>query len=136
MAVIGLRFKSFEAKRAGGKVTPQIKVNSVPKITGVAETDLPMLDKKAISVEFDFLTNYDPDIGNIKMTGEVYYLAKDNKEVMKSWKDKKAVPEAMRVEVLNHLFRACLLKIANMADDLQLPPPMAIPRVKPKESKQ
>lgn len=132
MSVIGIRFRSFEARREQGKVTPQIKVNSVPKITDVKETNLPMFDKKALSVGFDFVTQYDPNIGNIKLSGEVYYLAKDNTVVMKSWKDKKAVPEDIRIDVLNHLFRACLLKIANLADDLQLPPPMAIPRVKPK----
>jgi hypothetical protein len=38
----------------------------------------------------------------------------------------------MNVEVLNHLFRQCLLKISNLADDLQLPPPIQLPRVKPK----
>ncbi len=132
MSVIGIRFRSFEARREQGKVTPQIKVNSVPKITDVKETNLPMFDKKALSVGFDFVTQYDPNIGNIKLSGEVYYLAKDNTVVIKSWKDKKAVPEDIRIDVLNHLFRACLLKIANLADDLQLPPPMAIPRVKPK----
>jgi hypothetical protein len=132
MSVIGLRFRSFEAKREQGRITPQIKINSVPKITDVKETNIPMFDKKALSVDFEFVTEYNPNIGNIKMSGELYFMAKDNKEVMKSWKNKKEVPEDMRISVLNHLFRACLIKIANLADDLQLPPPMAIPRVKPK----
>lgn len=135
MSVIGIQFKSFEARREQGKVTPQIKVNSVPKITNVTERDLPMLQKKALAIDFDFITDYDPNIGQIKIAGEVFYVADDSKKVAKSWKDKKEVPEEVRVKVLNHLFRACLVKIANLADDLQLPPPMAIPRVKPKESK-
>ena len=133
MTVIGIRFRSLEAKRDKGKVTPQIKVNSVPKITGVREASLPMFDKKALSVDFDFVTDYDPQIGTIRISGEVYYMAEKNADVLKSWKSKKEVPEEMRIVILNHLFRACLIKIANMADDLQLPPPMAIPRVKPKE---
>ena len=134
MSVIGIRFRSFEGRREGGKVTPQIKVNSVPKITGVKETSMPMLDKKTLSLDFDFVTDYDPNIGRIKLSGEVYYMAKDNKSVLKSWKDKKTVPDDIRIDVLNHLFRACLLKIANLADDLQLPAPMAIPRVKAKDA--
>ena len=135
MSVIGIKFRSFEAKRGEGKITPQIKVNSIPKITDVRETNLPMFDKKALSLEFDFVTDYDPNIGSIKLSGEVYCITEDNKSVLKSWKDKKTVPEDIRINVLNHLFRACLLKIANLADDLQLPPPMAIPRVKPKSDK-
>ena len=136
MPVVGIKFRAFEGKREQGKVTPQIKVNSVPKITGAKEEDLPMLGKKALSVDFEFVTVYDPDIGTIKMFGEVYYVTDDNKKVLKAWKDKKDLPENIRVDILNHLFRACLLKIANMADDLQLPPPMAIPRVKPKQGSQ
>ena len=133
MAVLGIRFRSLEAKREGGKVSPQIKVNSVPKITGVKETNMPMFDKKALSVDFDFVTEYAPNIGTITMSGEVFYVTDKNADVLKKWKSDKELPEDMRIEILNHLFRACLLKIANMADDLQLPPPMAIPRVKPKE---
>jgi hypothetical protein len=132
MTVLGIRFREISAKRQGGKVTPKIKVNSVPKITGVSEKELPMIARKTLSVDFDFVTEYDPDIGNIRMSGEVYYVTEKDKEVLKSWKSKKELPEDMRVDILNHLFRACLLKIANLADDLQLPAPMAIPRVKPK----
>ena len=135
MTVLGIRFKSLEAKREGGKVTPQIKVNSVPKITGVKETNMPMFNKKALSVDFDFVTEYRPKIGTITMSGEVFYVTDKNKEALKKWDSDKTLPEDMRIDILNHLFRACLLKIANLADDLQLPPPMAIPRVKPKEDK-
>jgi hypothetical protein len=134
MSVLGIRFRSLEAKREGGKVTPQIKVNSVPKITGVRETNMPMFEKKALSVDFEFLTEYNPNIGSITMSGEVFYVTDKNAQILKLWKSKKELPEEMRIEILNHLFRACLLKIANMADDLQLPPPMAIPRVRSKES--
>jgi hypothetical protein len=132
MPVLGIRIRGLEAKRESGRATSQIRVNSVPKITDVKETNVPMLNKKALSVDFDFLTEYSPSIGNIKMNGEVIYLADENAKILKGWKSKKELPEKIRVEVLNHLFRACLLKIANIADDLQLPPPIGIPRVKPK----
>ena len=133
MTVLGIRLNLMEAKRGAGKVTPQIKVNSVPKITGLKETNMPMFDKKALAVDFDFLTEYTPDIGTITISGEVFYVAKDNKEALSKWETDKQLPEGMRIEILNHLFRACLLKAAILADDLQLPAPMAIPRVKAKE---
>jgi hypothetical protein len=140
MAVIGMRFHSIEGKREKGKSTPRMKINSSPKIRGVKETNVPSLDKKILSVDFDFVTEYTPEnapdtkIGSINFSGELFYLAEKNAEVIKGWKDKKELPDGMRVEVMNHLFRACLLKIASMADDLQLPLPIAVPRMKPKES--
>jgi hypothetical protein len=132
MTVIGVRFRSLEARREKAQASPQIKVNSVPKITGVRETSAPMFKEKALSVDFDFVTEYDPNIGSIRMSGEVIYLAGNSSQIMKKWKSKKELPEDMRVQILNHLFRACLVKIANIADDLQLPPPIGIPRVRPK----
>ncbi len=136
MPVLGIKLKTLKAKRGDEKATSQIKVNSVPKITDVNETSMPMFGKKALSVDFDFVTDYTPNLGTIKMSGEVYFVADNTEELLKSWKDKSELPDAVRVEILNHLFRSCLLKVANMADDLQLPSPMAIPRVKPKEKKE
>jgi hypothetical protein len=131
MSVLGMRFRSLEARREQGGAA-QIRVNSVPKITGVKETSIPMLKQKALSVEFDFVTEYDPKIGTIRLSGELYYVAEGHARILKAWKSKKELPEDMRIEVLNHLFRTCLTRIVSLADDLQLPPPMAIPRVRPK----
>ena len=132
MPIIGMNFKSMEAKRekgAGG----EIKVNSTPKVTDMKEVNIPSLNKKALSMSFEFITKYDPEIAEIKIGGEIMYLAEKNEPILNQWKKKKSLPEEVSVEVLNHLFRRCLLKIAYMADDLQLPPPVQIPRVKPSE---
>lgn len=127
-----MRFSSLEARREQGGAT-QIRVNSVPKITEVKETSIPMLKQKSLSVGFDFVTEYDPKIGTIKLSGELYYVTDNHAQIVKAWNSKKELPEDMRVEVLNHLFRTCLTRVVSLADDLQLPPPMAVPRVKPKE---
>jgi hypothetical protein len=132
MTVLGMRFRSLEARREQGGTTPQIKVNSVPKITDVRETNVPMLKQKALSVDFNFVTEYEPKIGSITLAGEIFYITDRNAQIMKSWKSKKELPEDMRIEILNHLFRTCLVRISNLADDLQLPPPISIPRVRPK----
>lgn len=134
MPVIGLSFTSMEAKRGKGTVKEEIKINSTPKITEVKEVKIPTLDKKALSLAFEFTTKYDPDIGEIKIGGDLVYVADKSAAVLKQWKEKKSLPENVSVEVLNHLFRRCLLKISNMAEDLQLPPPIQMPRVKPQGS--
>ena len=133
MPIIGLRFDSMEANRGKENAAGDIKINSTPKVTDVKEVDVASLNKKALGLSFEFLTTYAPDIGEIKIVGEVLYLSENNKKILDGWKKTKALSEEMNIEVLNHLFRSCLLKISNMADDLQLPPPISIPRVKPKE---
>lgn len=134
MPIIGMNFRSMEAKRTKEGSTKEIKVNSTPKITDMKEINIASLNKKALSMSFEFSTKYDPQIAEIKIGGEIVYLAEKNGPILNQWKKKKSLPENVSVEILNHLFRKCLLKIAYMADDLQLPPPVQIPRVKPKEA--
>lgn len=133
MPVIGFAFNSFEGSREKVRPSGEIKVNSTPKITGVKEVQLPNFKEKALTISWEFTTKYEPNIGTLKATGEILYMAKDNMPVLKQWKKDKSLPDEQSVEVLNHLFRRCLLKVANMADDLQLPPPLNFPLVKRKE---
>jgi hypothetical protein len=132
MPVIGLKFSTIEGKRSSKRIVPEVKINSSPKIVSVKEADVTPMGKKALSLEFEFTTKYAPDIGEIKMSGEVIYLSDKNAKVIKEWKAKKTLPEGMNLEVLNYLFRACLIKISVLADDLQLPPAVQLPRVRPK----
>ncbi len=132
MPIIGFKFDSLEAKRLKAAAGGEVKINSAPKITGIKEVNMPTLGKKVLELGFEFLTKYDPSIAEIKITGNVLYMSDKNAQVLKKWKDKKVMPDEMNIEVLNNLFRQCLLKIANMAEDLQLPPPIQLPRVRPK----
>jgi len=132
MPVIGLVFSSIEAKRSKAPAGGEIKVNSTPKINSVKEASVPSLKKKALSLEFEFVTKYNPDVAEIKISGDIMYLTDKNTQILSQWKKDKKLPEELSVEVLNHLFRRCLMKIAYIAEDLQLPPPIAMPRVKPK----
>ncbi len=134
MPVIGLSFNAIEAKRSKEVVKAEIKVNSTPTVTGIKEMNVPTLGgKKALNFEFEFLTKYDPEVAEIKMGGSVIYLSDKNASILKQWKKEKKIPEDVSIEILNHLFRRCLIRVANIADDLQLPPPLPMPRVTPKQ---
>jgi hypothetical protein len=114
----------------------EIKINSSPKVMSLKETNVASLDKKAIVLDFEFVTDYQPEIGTVKLAGELIYVADDNEKVLAQWKKNKSLPEEVSVEVLNHLFRKCLLKASDMAEELNLPIPIQVPRVVPKEDKE
>jgi hypothetical protein len=133
MPIIGMKLDSMEGKRGSLPQTGEIKVNSTPRIIEVKQIDLPSINKKALALIFEFSTSYSPDIGDIKINGELLYTSESLPKILKQWQSKKMLPEEVNIEVLNHLFRSCLLKVANMADDLQLPPPLAMPRVAAKQ---
>ena len=127
MPVIGIKFSSMKAEKKNTQAKGEIKVNSLPKIVSIKETTLAPFKKKVLSVDFAFTTTYTPDIGNIKIEGEILYLSDQHTQILKQWKSKKTTPELVNMEILNHLFRYCLLKVANMAEELQLPLPVPMP---------
>jgi hypothetical protein len=133
MPVIGLNFTRLEASRSEGPVKGEIKVNSTPKIVEVKEITVQNLNKKALSMSFEFTTHYSPGMGEIKLEGNLLFLASRTPAILKKWNKDKSLPEDVSVAVLNHLFRRCLIKISAIADDLQLPPPVQLPVVKPRE---
>ena len=133
MPVIGLSLSSIQAKKQEGAVKQEVKVNSTPMILDVKEIEVPTLSKKALSIQFEFLTRYEPAFGNISIEGSLMYLAESNKPVIDEYKKSKKLPDEMSLEVLNYLFRHCLLKASNLAEDLQLPPPMPMPKITPKK---
>ena len=134
MPIVGLSFNLVEAKRdKGQKIRAEIKVNSVPRITEMKEVTLSSLgNKKVLSLGFEFVTSYDPRVGEIKLGGDLLYLTDDNKKLLKQWDKEKKLPEKPSLEILNYLFRRCLLKVSNIAEDLQLPAPLPMPVIKPK----
>lgn len=147
MPIVGMKVDSIEGRRGKPTTAPNININSVPKVTDMREISLTEFGKKALALRFDFTTTYLPEgvdpqkgkkespIGNIVMTGELVYLPENTQNILKQWKKEKKLPEEMKVEILNHLFRTCLLKMANIAEELQLPLPLTLPRVEPKQEK-
>jgi len=133
MPIIGMGFSSMEAKKENVSVQQEVRVNSTPQITGVREVDVPNLAKKALSLDFEFNTRYDPAFAQITLKGSIMYMAEKNKPVVDGWEKDRKLPEKMSLEVLNYLFRRCLLKSSLLAEDLQLPPPMPMPRITPKK---
>lgn len=133
MPVIGLNFTKVEAEKSKMQPKGELKVNSVPKVLEVKEASIHSVDKKALSMEFEFLTTYSPEIGHIKITGNLIFLSEESDSIMDEWTKTKDLPKNVSTQVINHLFRKCLIKMAVLAEDVQLPPPVQIPMVKPKE---
>ena len=144
MPIVGMRIVSIEGKRGKPSDSPNININSMPKVTDVREIDLSDFDRKALALNFNLSTTYEPatpnqpkkekepPVGRIMMAGELVYLPENAQDVIKHWESSKNLPEKIRVEVINHLFRSCLLRMANIAEELQLPLPLTLPRIEPK----
>jgi len=132
--IVGFGINLISAER---KAMPKgrIDINSSPKILSVAKSKMGFLNKGIpLSIEFQFITKYEPKVGEIKIFGHVLYTSKKNDRVLKTWEKEQKLPKDVDMEVKNFLFRKCLTIGVNLSENMQLPPPLMFPTVVPKKT--
>lgn len=133
MPIVGFQIKSIRMDR-GEIPKGRIDINSTPSITSVRKSEVGFSNKEdALNIGFEFVTRYEPNIGEMKIVGNILYLGKDIKEVIKNWRKEKKLPREIDAEVRNFLFRKCMTIGINLSEEMQLPPPLMFPRVVVKE---
>ncbi len=95
-----MNLKTIEGKKHEN-ISGPVKVNSKMDIKNVKEQDLPALNNKGLSIEFDFETKYisekNKNIADIKINGDVIFMGKEKDKVLKNWKKDKTLPEDMKI---------------------------------------
>ena len=135
MPILGYNIVSIDADRT--MKTPSISnidVSSTAKISSVEDRTITFPEKlEALGIGFEFNTQYKPDLANIKLIGEVVFVDKDHKNILKFWNKNKKLPDEIDLEIKNFLFRRCLTLGVNLSQELQLPPPVVFPVFTKKE---
>ncbi|MFQ6010334.1 MAG: hypothetical protein ACE5J7_04425 [Candidatus Aenigmatarchaeota archaeon] len=130
MPVIGMNLRLINASRTG-EITGPVNINNRTKIKEVKEKELPSLKQKGLTIGFVFYVDYkskeDKSLATIEIEGDVFYVAGDQKEVMTLWEKEKKLPAELNIDVLNTILRRCITKSLALSEDLQLPPPIALP---------
>lgn len=126
--IIGYRINSIKAERKDVK-TRRIDVNSTPKIIFVGK------EKRVLKIGFEFLTVYNPNMGEIKIDGELLYKEKNVKEILNYWEKNGKLPMKIDIEVKNFLFRKCLSLGVALSEQLNLPPPVMFPMLVSKKDR-
>jgi len=126
--IIGVNLTAIEAKTNMDFIKGDISVSTAPSITNVIKKDVGDI-KDVLVVNFSFGINYKPDVGSMKMEGEVLYKTKDANNIVKQWKEDNQLDPDVAVAVLNAIFRKCLIKAIDLSGELRLPPPIKFPIV-------
>ncbi len=129
LPIIGFHIKSISADK---KNLPKerVDINSSPSVVSVSKTTVGLKKKEqALNIGFQFITKYEPNIGEIKIEGDVLFVGNKIDNILKFWnKEKKLLPE-VEVEVKNFLFRKCMTIGINLSENMSLPPPLMFPTV-------
>jgi len=131
MTVIGFSFTKMLVEK-NAPVKGKVSINNNVGIKGLEETKLNInSERKALKLDFEFTSTYEPNIGKILMTGEVIYLIEKDKaeEAIKNWKKNKKIEKEMMTRVLNNVLMKCNIQALFLSDKMNLPPPIPLPKV-------
>jgi len=139
MTIVSFSFSRIEAeKKTAGK--GKININNNVTIDSVEEKDLSLGNQKqkVLNFAFQFTSTYGPDVGSIKLNGNVLYTedAKKVKEILDDWKKDKKLPKEIMTKVLNVVLNKSNVQALILSDHVNLPPPIPLPKVQAAQQKQ
>ena len=138
MPFIGFNFDKIEASKNVDEIKGNINVKHTLNIVNVEEHEITM-DKKqdVLKFVFEFKLNYEPKIGNINITGNMMYLdePKKMKELFRNWKKDKKLPQNITQALFNTILAKANIKALNLAQDINLPPHLPLPKLEPAKNK-
>ena len=137
MPIIKTELYKITAERKLVAENAKVNINNNISIKDVLPTDLDRDGKKMIKFNFSFECKYDPEIGNIVIEGQVFFVeeAKLVKEILESWEKDKRVPTAVMEQVINVALHKSNIQAIKSADEISLPSPMPMPTVSSKKKK-
>lgn len=133
---MGFNFTKMSAERmehAMGK----IGISNNVAIKNIEKSNLPFTKTKEEGVKFsiEFVSKYENEakkpVAMIVVSGDVMYLddGKNIKKLLEGWKkDKQISPEIMQ-QVLNTALSRCNVQALILSKDLNIPPPVPLPKV-------
>jgi len=121
-------YKAIEARKFGSGTSGQtIQISSKSTLTHLTKAE------NGLSVGFVFASNYEPNIGFIRIEGEIYVPAnpEEANNALKEWEssENKHLPQEMAEIVHNSIISNCMMETAVISREIQLPPPFPIPHV-------
>lgn len=132
MPVVGLQFSKILVEKIN-PVKGKVQVNNNVVIKDVEKTDLSMGASKqgALKFIFEFTALYEPKIANMTMNGFLTFFEKPEKvkELSDAWKKDKKLPKEVMSSVLNTILSRCNVEAMLFAREVNLPPPIPLPKV-------
>jgi len=132
MTIVGFNFNKINVERGEPK-QGNINIKNNVSIKNIEEKDLNLGKQKqsALRFLFEFTSTYEPKIGNILLGGDVLYLGeeKKTKEILDNWKKNKNIPKDIMTGILNTVLSKCNVQALILSQEVNLPPPIPLPKV-------
>lgn len=139
MQLIGFNFTKVSAFKSQN-FPEKNKISTNIEFLNIEKENIPMLkEQEAIKISFQFLVTYtEPESKNESKRAEVLFegtmivsgSSEEIKNTLKNWK-KKEIPSAFKIPLFNTILKRCSIKALDLEEQLNLPPHIPFPQVKP-----
>ncbi len=138
MTIVGFNYTKISIERKPGTAQGRVNINNNVSIKAIEKTDIAFgpetqgdLKFSGLRFSFEFVSKYDPDIGEINLGGDVLYMddEKKVKEILNEWKKEKKVSKELMTNIVNAILMKCNIQALILSQELNLPAPIPLPRV-------
>jgi len=124
MTIKNFELKAIDAERYSkkGEKKKNIKINHNSSVTKINK-----IDSNKNQVEFRFTANYS-GMGFIKIEGSLKFIG-DYPELADNWRKNNKMPNEVAKKIHTTIINNCIPQSVTIAKDLNLPPPIPLPKV-------
>ncbi len=131
MPLVGLRMDKIEASRNNQvKIEGPVRIGTSPRILSLSESQVNSGTGKlnVLEVSFEYFTNYDPAMGNIRIDGVAMYQESEEarKKILSEWKSDNKLPAEFSNELIRQITQRSMLITMMLARELGLPSPLPL----------
>ncbi len=134
MTIVKINIHKLSAVRNLNSHGGQVKIHNNVSIKDIEDLNFAVEGKKGLKFTFSFNCSYEPDLGSIEVEGQVLFVEVDAKvnEVKKMWAKDKKVPGPIMEQIVNAALHKGNIQAIKISEDLSLPSPLPLPKVKAK----
>lgn len=136
MTIIATNFTKISVEKKGA-VKGKVSIANNVSIKNAEKTEIAIGSSKqeALKFTFEFVAKYEPNVGQTTLNGELIFLEKPDKikEIADEWKKNKKVQKEVMAPILNNILTKCNIEALILSREINLPPPVQLPRVNVKK---
>ena len=128
--IVGFSITKMNAEKHAAKQR-DLNVNYTHKITDVETAEVPAIDKPIARVHFTLDASYtqnEEPVADMGFEGTLLWQG-DAEDLVSTWDEEDTIDDEVAAAITNHLYRKCLTQAVSLADTLDLPSPVPMPRI-------
>lgn len=137
MTIVKINLHKVNAERNLDNKGGQIRINNNVSVKDVGDVPINVEGKQGLKFDFAFHCSYEPELGKIEVEGQVLFINDDKivNEIKTNWEKDKRIPADIMEQIVNAALHKGNIQAIKISEDVSLPSPLPLPKVKSPEDK-